>query len=150
MGEMRRAIAREQDERRTQDRFLSTLVIDRVKSARAFSGDRRRTWKRSSGSCKASPPRGVAAHYFSISVRWRTTVFGALRAPHFLLQMPSFPTVKCRTSGPLALRRRPRHRSFTTRFSIPAAGVNQIPPPASPPAQNDVSSDMRRIDTTPQ
>ena len=27
MGEMRRAIAREQDERRTQDRFLSTLVI---------------------------------------------------------------------------------------------------------------------------
>ena len=76
-------------------------------------------------------------------------MFGALRAPHFLLQMPSFPTVKCRTSGPLALRRRPRHRSFTTRFSIPAAGVNQIPPPASPPAHNDVSSDMRRIDTTP-
>jgi hypothetical protein len=27
MGEMRRAIAREQDERRTQDRFISTLVI---------------------------------------------------------------------------------------------------------------------------
>jgi hypothetical protein len=27
MGEMRRAIAREQDERRTQDRFTSTLVI---------------------------------------------------------------------------------------------------------------------------
>jgi hypothetical protein len=27
MGELRRAIAREQDERRTQDRFLSTLVI---------------------------------------------------------------------------------------------------------------------------
>ncbi len=27
MGEMRRAIAREQDERRSQDRFLSTLVI---------------------------------------------------------------------------------------------------------------------------
>jgi hypothetical protein len=27
MGEMRRAIAREQEERRTQDRFLSTLVI---------------------------------------------------------------------------------------------------------------------------
>jgi hypothetical protein len=27
MGEMRRAIAREQDERKTQDRFLSTLVI---------------------------------------------------------------------------------------------------------------------------
>ena len=27
MGEMRRAIAREQDERRTQDRFLPTLVI---------------------------------------------------------------------------------------------------------------------------
>ena len=27
MGEMRRAIAREQDERRTQHRFLSTLVI---------------------------------------------------------------------------------------------------------------------------
>jgi hypothetical protein len=27
MGEMRRAIAHEQDERRTQDRFVSTLVI---------------------------------------------------------------------------------------------------------------------------
>jgi len=27
MGEMRRAIAREQEERRTQDRFASTLVI---------------------------------------------------------------------------------------------------------------------------
>ena len=27
MGEMRRAIEREQEERRTQDRFLSTLVI---------------------------------------------------------------------------------------------------------------------------
>lgn len=27
MGEMRRAIAREQEERRTQDRFSSTLVI---------------------------------------------------------------------------------------------------------------------------
>jgi hypothetical protein len=27
MGEMRRAIAREQDERRSQDRFSSTLVI---------------------------------------------------------------------------------------------------------------------------
>ena len=27
MGEMRRAIAREQEERRTQDRFQSTLVI---------------------------------------------------------------------------------------------------------------------------
>jgi len=27
MGELRRAIARGQDERRTQDRFLSTLVI---------------------------------------------------------------------------------------------------------------------------
>lgn len=68
---------------------------------------------------------------------------GALRRPVFIPDA-GFSGGECRTSGPLDLRRR-RSPLFTTRFSIPAAGANQMPPSASSPGHNDVSSDMRRI-----